>query len=93
MYGFVQFHKTPDLEGLKNILPYCFEFHGKCHYVGEDLKEASIPYEEVLPVILDSDYEGYIMAEFEDEGGYDEIEMTRHDIAMINKIVKEYRVL
>ena len=36
MYGFVQFRKscTAELEGLKKIMPYCFEMHGKCHYVG-----------------------------------------------------------
>lgn len=85
MYGFVQFRKQADIEGLKNIIPYTFEFHGKCHYVSEDLEEASIPYEQLVPVIAASGFNGYIMAEFEDEGGYDEVEMTRRDIAMIRK--------
>ena len=85
IYGFVQFRAKPDLDGLKRILPYCVEFHGKVHYVSEELEEASIPYETVLPVIAQSGFDGYIMAEYENEGGYDEIEMTRRAIAMIRK--------
>lgn len=66
MYGFVTFRKEPDLEGLKKILPYCVEMHGKFHYVHEDLHEHSIPYEKILPIIQESDFDGYIMSEYED---------------------------
>jgi hypothetical protein len=31
MYGFVQFRKDWDKEGLKAIIPYSFEFHAKYH--------------------------------------------------------------
>ena len=65
MYGFVTFYSKPDLEGLKRILPYCFEFHAKFHYMYSDLHEASIPYEEVLPVIQSSDFAGYLISEYE----------------------------
>jgi hypothetical protein len=87
MYGFVQFRKEADLAGLEKIIPLSFEFHAKCHYISEDLVEASIPYEEVIPLIAASDFEGYIMAEYEDEGGYDCVEMTRRNIAMVKKIM------
>ena len=87
MYGFLQFRKEADIEGLLQIIPYCFEFHGKCHYVSEYLEEASIPYNEVVPAIANSDFDGYIMVEYEDEGRYDEIEMTRRCIAMIKKYI------
>ncbi len=72
MYGFVQFRKscTAELEGLKKIIPYCFEMHGKFHYVDENLHEPAIPYEEIIPVVASTDYDGYIVSEFEDEGGY-----------------------
>lgn len=90
MYGFVQFRKDckAELDGLKKIMPYCFEMHGKCHYVDEELKEASIPYEEIIPVIVDSGFEGYIVTEFEDEGGYDAIQQTRRHIAMVKKLLR-----
>lgn len=89
MYGFVQFKKDcrAELEGLKEIMPYCFHMHGKCHYISEDLKEASIPYDEIIPVIQESDYEGYIVTEFEDhESGNAEIMTGRH-LAMMKKLL------
>lgn len=69
MYGFVTFYKKPDIEGLKKILPYCVEMHGKFHYV-RDLHEHSIPYEDILPIIRGSEYAGYIMSEYEDHNLY-----------------------
>ena len=90
-FGFVQFKKTcrPELDGLLEIMPICYEMHGKCHYVGEDLHEPAIPYEEIIPVIANSDFDGYIMTEYEDEGGYSGIEMTKRHIAMVKKIIAE----
>lgn len=85
-YGFVQFRREPDLEGLKMIIPRSFEFHAKCHYVSEDLEEASIPYDQIIPIIKDSEFDGYLIAEYEDEGGYDCVEMTRRCVAMIDKL-------
>lgn len=89
MYGFVQFKKSckEELEGLKRILPYCFEMHGKCHYVDEDLHEASIPYEEIMPIIQESDFNGFIVSEFEDEGGYNAVEQTTRHVAMVKKLL------
>ena len=69
-------------------MPYCFEMHGKCHYVSKELKEASIPYEEIIPVIAASDFEGFIMTEFEDEGGYDAIEQTTRHVAMVKRLLE-----
>ncbi|WP_315110706.1 sugar phosphate isomerase/epimerase [Clostridium intestinale] len=87
MYGFVQFSNKPDYEGLKKIMPYCFEMHGKFHYVGEDLKEASIPYEELLPIIKEAGFNGYIMSEYEQEGPYDAVEQVKRHLNMEKKIL------
>ncbi|MBU3101134.1 MULTISPECIES: sugar phosphate isomerase/epimerase family protein [Clostridium] len=88
MYGFVQFRKEPDLEGLKNIIPYCFHFHGKFHYMDEQNHEASIPYQEILPVIQNSDFEGYIMSEYEDHASGRAIEMTKKHLMMERKLLE-----
>lgn len=87
MYGFVTFRAQPDLEGLKKIIPYCFHMHAKCHYISEDLQEGSIPYESILPVIKDSDYQGYIVTEYENEGKYDAVLMVDRNIRMMKKIL------
>lgn len=92
MYGFVQFQskeKLPEmLEGLKKLLPYCFELHGKFHYLSEDCVEPSIPYEEILMMLKESDYEGYIISEYEDEMGCGGCEFTRRHLAMEKRILE-----
>jgi hypothetical protein len=85
MYGFVTFSRTPDLEGLKQIMPHVTYFHGKFHYMYEHLEEASIPYADILPVIQNSNFKGYIMSEY--EASKDAIEMTRRHLQMERKLL------
>lgn len=87
MYGFLIFRKEPDLEGLKRILPYCFHFHGKFHHMNEDGTEASIPYEKILPVIRDSDFEGYIVSEYEGHSNGRAVEMVKKHIEMERRLL------
>ena len=85
MYGFVTFYREPDFEGLKKIMPYVVHFHGKFHYMHEHLEEASIPYEDILPIIQDSDFDGYIMSEY--EASETAIEMTKRHLEMERKLL------
>jgi sugar phosphate isomerase/epimerase len=87
MYGFLAFSKEPDLEGLKNIMPYCFHFHGKFHHMNDDGTEMSIPYEKILPVIKSSDFNGYIVSEYERHNTGQALEMTKKHIAMERRIL------
>ena len=70
------------LEELKEILPYSVELHGKFHYLGEDLVEPSIPYKEILAVVKDSDFDGYLICEYEDELYCGGAEFTKRQIMM-----------
>lgn len=88
MYGFVTFYNKPDLEGLKRIIPYCHHFHGKFHYLNDDLEEVSIPYDQILSVIRNSDFEGYIMSEYEDHVSGRAVEMTKKHLMMERKILR-----
>jgi sugar phosphate isomerase/epimerase len=85
MYGFVTFYREPDFDGLKTIMPYVVHFHGKFHYMYEDLKEASIPYHEILPIIQNSDFNGYIMSEY--EASENAVEMTKRHLQMERKLL------
>lgn len=91
MYGFVTFYNEPDLKGLRKIIPYCVEMHGKFHYVHENLHEHSIPYEEILPIIQESDFDGYIMSEYEDHDPVsgDTFTQMQRFINMEKKILKQ----
>lgn len=86
MFGFVQFHDEKDLPGmlqeLRDILPYSFECHGKFHYLDEQCHEASIPYNEILPVLAEEGYKGYLICEYEDELYCGGTEFTRRQMIM-----------
>lgn len=91
MYGFVQFKSKDELpkmlEELKTILPYCFEFHGKFHYLDEDLVEPSIPYAEILSIIKNSDFDSYLISEYEDELYCGGTEFTRRQLQMTKQLL------
>jgi sugar phosphate isomerase/epimerase len=65
LFGFLSFAPAADLEGFKSLLPYTFYFHGKFYHIGEDCVETTIPYEDLLKLIVDSGFEGIIMTEYE----------------------------
>lgn len=92
MYGFVQFKPKAELprllNELKEILPYSFELHGKFHYLGEDLVEPSIPYKEILAVVQDSDFSGYLICEYEDELYCGGTEFTKRQLQTVKQLIK-----
>jgi len=87
MNGFLTFYNRPDLEGLKRIMPYVVHFHGKFHYMHENLHEESIPYEEILPVIQASDFDGCIVSEYEGHEHGKTYEMVKRHLAMERQIL------
>jgi sugar phosphate isomerase/epimerase len=91
MYGFVQFHDRKDLpdllQQLKDIIPYSFEMHGKFHYIDENGKEPSIPYEDILPVIRDNGFDGYLICEYEDEMFCGGTEFTKRQLELERNIL------
>jgi sugar phosphate isomerase/epimerase len=89
MYGFVTFYNEPDLAGLKRIMPYVVHFHGKFHYLDDNFEEASIPYQDILPVITETDFDGYIMSEYEDHNSGKAVEMTGRHLLMERKLLKK----
>lgn len=64
-YGLLTYYKHPDFDGLRRIMPYCFHFHGKFHHMMEDGTEHSIPYDKILQIIKESNFDGYIVSEYE----------------------------
>lgn len=93
MYGFVQFRSEQVLddllEELKEILPYSFEIHGKFHYLDKNNVEASISYDKILKVIKDSDFDGYIIGEYEDELYCGGTEFTKRQLKMLNSFLHD----
>ena len=60
-----EYDAPANLDQLKDLIDCAFYMHGKFYYINEDLEEIAIPYGDILPVIRDSGYEGYIACEYE----------------------------
>lgn len=92
MYGFVQFKSESALPGLldelKEVLPYSFEIHGKFHYLDENNVEASIPYDDIMKVITESEFDGYVIGEYEDELYCGGTEFTKRQIKMLERVLE-----
>lgn len=88
-YGFQQFKKNVDkeLEGLKEIIPYCVHMHGKFYYMFEDLTESSMPYDDIMKIIQSSDYDGYIVSEYEEYNSGRSIEQISRHLKMLHQYV------
>ena len=88
-YGFQQFKKNVDaeLKGLKDILPYCVHMHGKFYYMYEDLTEASMPYDDIMKIIQGSDYDGYIVSEYEEYNSGRAVEQIARHLKMLHNYV------
>jgi hypothetical protein len=58
------FSRQPPRDWLE-IMPQVVHVHGKFYGVGDDGRDAAIPYEEILPVFVEGGYRGYISSEWE----------------------------
>ena len=91
-------------EDLIPILPYVFSFHGKSHYnrpkpgCPGQFEDPSFLYEEVIQVLKDHNWDGYIDTEFEGQGScrgfigqamVDEVEQVRRHHEMLKRCIGE----
>jgi sugar phosphate isomerase/epimerase len=53
------------LSDLKKLIPYSFYIHGKFYYIEEDCTDPSIHYDQIIPIIKELGYKGYIASEYE----------------------------
>jgi hypothetical protein len=53
-------------EDMIPILPYTYACHAKFGNMSDDLIETNHPYEEIIKVLMDHKWEGYLLSEFED---------------------------
>lgn len=91
MYGFMQFSKTPDFDGLRKIMKYSPHMHGKFFDILDDGTEATIPYDKILKLLKEEDYDGYIVSEFEGQikPGKSSFDYVRRHIEMEKKILEQ----
>jgi sugar phosphate isomerase/epimerase len=77
-------------EDLKAVLPYTVAIHAKFNYMDENFEEITIPYPEVLKVIVDSGWQGCLIGEYEgprkEETGFVYEQLRRHQILLKREI-------
>jgi sugar phosphate isomerase/epimerase len=48
------------------LLPYVYACHAKFIYMDDNFREAYIPYNQIIRVLKDNNWDGYMLSEFED---------------------------
>lgn len=82
-------HPT-DFDGLREVLKYSKYIHGKFFFIDNQGVESAIPYDEILEIIRDLGFNGYICTEFEGntfDERLDEEEQIRRHIHMQKRIL------
>ena len=78
-----------------DYMPYILHCHGKFWEMLPDFTEYSIPYEEVVPVMIEGGYNGYINSEYEgndwisDKYEVDSAEQVRRHQVMLKRLLGE----
>ena len=68
--------RTNKAHDLKPILPYIFNVHGKFYEMTDELREYSIPYEEIIPALMEIGYDRSIDSEYEGQRWTQDITIT-----------------
>jgi sugar phosphate isomerase/epimerase len=78
-----------------DYLPRIHNIHGKFYEITEDLVEPSIPYDEIIKVLQQGGYDGYICSEYEgnrwveDIREPDSVEQVRRQQMMLAQLIGE----
>ena len=73
------------------ILPYVHACHAKFTHMTEDFKEPTHPYEELIAILKDNNWDGYMISEYEgvnkEQAGYACDQVRKHHV-MMNKYLE-----
>ncbi len=58
-------------EDLIPLIPYIYCCHAKFFEVNDDFEETMVPYKEILTVLKDNGWDGYLLSEYEGNDKYD----------------------
>ena len=84
-----------DPRDLLNVAPYIYHLHGKFYEMTEDMQEYSIPYDQIVPVLIECGCTAYIDSEYEgqrltqDAFETDSCEQIRRHQLMLKRLLRE----
>ena len=84
---YFRFNAPARLEQLPFLLKYTHMIHGKFWYIDEKENDACIPYEKIMPIVKQSGYDGYLIAEYEGHA-FDVDEVESEQIKRYWRMVK-----
>lgn len=80
---------------LLEFMPYIFHIHAKFYEMLPDCTEYSIPYQDIVPVLIQGGYDGYLSSEYEgnrhiqDAFAVDSVEQVRRQHEMFKRLLGE----
>lgn len=78
-----------------DYMKYIFHVHGKFTEMLPDYSDYSIPYDQIIPVLIEGGFDGYICSEYEgnwylqDTGKVDSVEQVRRHQVMLKRLLGE----
>ena len=84
-----------DPRRLLDFMPRIFHIHAKFYEMLDSGREYSIPYEDVIPVLIEGGYQGYLSSEYEgnrhiqDAFEVDSVEQVRRQQEMFKRLLGE----
>jgi len=84
-----------DIQKLKPLVPYSHHIHAKFYDMTEDYQESSIPYDQIIQVLIEGGYDGYMVSEYEgqriaqDAFETDSCEQVRRQHVMLKRLLGE----
>ena len=83
------------VEAWREIMPRVIHVHGKFYDIDANGEETAIPFRELLPMLVDAGYEGYISSEWEghvftDDSGFDNLrKQQKLSVDILDAAVRE----
>jgi len=59
-------------EDIIPLLPYIYCCHAKLFHMSDDFHETQIPYERILQIMIEHEWDGYLLSEYEGSDKYDQ---------------------
>lgn len=90
LYSEFQTRCHPD--EIKDIIDVAMYMHGKFYYAEEGENDTSIPYDEILKAVSETDYNGFIACEYEGHHFTDQIpaeQQLKRYVAMCRRILQK----
>jgi sugar phosphate isomerase/epimerase len=65
-------YQPSEPEDIIPLIPYLYCIHAKFNHMADDFEETTIPYPEIVKILQEYNWDGYLLSEYEGADKYDE---------------------